>query len=143
MNHMKKFLHFHLLLGLMVLSQSIVSCGVLDFEFDENVQVAYDMQIEADTIHVMCGESFRLQVQFTPDTVSNQEIFWYTNGDTVVSVLGNDMFALTEGDVYVHAISVQDRIADSCLVRVFPRWEISPHAYHYEMVVNAANVPAS
>lgn len=134
---MKKFLHTLTFLCLAVLSQSVVSCGILDFELDENVQTAYDMQIERDTIYVMHGESFRLSVNFTPDSVSNKEIYWQVQHDSVVFVHGNDMLALSEGETWLYAISVQDRIADSCLVNVIPQWDVTAYEYPYEMVVNA------
>ena len=132
---MKTFLHRFLCMA--IITPLFASCGLIEFEIDESAQQAYDMHIESDTLHVMKGESFRLSVSFTPDSVSNHEVFWQTEHDSIIFIYGNDLMAVGEGDTHISAISVQDRIADTCFVRVFSPWEIDSHEYPYDMVLYA------
>lgn len=132
---MKKFLHSFLCM--MLLIPAFASCGLIEFEIDESAQQAYEMHIECDTAYMMVGESIRLSVLFTPDTVSNMQVFWQTEHDSVVFAYGNDLSALSEGDTHIYATSVQNRISDTCFVRVMPRWEVSTADYPYDMVVHA------
>ena len=115
----------------------VTSCGMIDMDTDENVQQAYEMQLENDTLYAVVGDSFMVRPVFTPEVVSNVEIFWYTDFDSIIRVMNDTVIAMGEGEAYLHAISVQDRKEDSLLVVVMPDWRFDPYSWPYETVVYA------
>ncbi len=104
---------------------------------DENVQQAYEMHMERDTIFAMVGDSFTVRPVFTPEIVSNVEIFWYTDFDSIIRVVNDTVVAVGEGEAFLHGISVQDVKEDSTLVIVMPGWKYDPYNWPYETVVYA------
>ena len=42
----------------LIMAFLLTSCGIIDMEFDENVQDVYDMQLDHDTVYVTQGDSF-------------------------------------------------------------------------------------
>ena len=123
------------LVGLALLSQLAVSCGLIDFEFDEEVLEAYDMSLDRDTVYVMVGDSFCLSPVFSPDTVSNREIYLESSADSIISIVNDTIVARSSGQAYVTAVSVQHRIADSCVVNVIDRWQFNPADFSQDMVL--------
>ena len=111
------------------------SCGLMDFEFDEEALEAYDMQLDRDTVYVMVGDSFCLAPVFDPDTVSNREIYLESSADSIISIMNDTIVALSSGDAFVRAVSVQHRIADTCYVHVVERWQLNPSAFSDDMVL--------
>ena len=71
-----KALHRRFNILLITLGALVTSCGMIDMDTDENVQQAYEMQLENDTLYAVVGDSFMVRPVFTPEVVSNVEIFW-------------------------------------------------------------------
>ena len=134
---MRRRKHWFFTLLVAVGSQLLMSCGLIDLDVSEDAQEAYQLFLEHDSVYVMEGDIFTLSPQFSPDSVSNREVFWRSSADSVVTIVDNTFIAQSEGEAYVSAVSVQDRHVDSCYVYVMPRWEVNVHDYPYEMVVYA------
>ncbi len=122
---------------LAVASQLFMACGLVDFDLDDETPEAVEMHLNFDTVYVMVGDEFALSPEFTPDSVSNHEIYWTSSADSVVTAFNNTLYALSEGEAMVSALSVQNRISDSCYVYVMPRWEVASGDYPHDMVVYA------
>ncbi len=134
---MRRRKHWFITLCVAVCSQWFMSCGLIDLDVSEDAQEAYELFLEHDSVYVMEGDVFTLSPRFSPDSVSNREVFWRSGADSVVTIVDNTLIAQSEGETYVSAVSVQDRHTDSCYVYVMPRWEVNVHDYPYEMVVYA------
>jgi len=113
------------------------SCGLIDMDTDENVQQAYEMSLGRDTVYAMVGDSFMVKPVFTPEIVSNVEIFWFADYDSIIRVINDTIVAVGEGKSFLHGISVQDVKEDSTLVIVMPEWTYQPYNWPYETVVYA------
>ena len=114
---------------------TIVSCGLVDYEFDEVLQDRYHMQLDHDTLYIMEGDTFALSPIYTP-YLSNGDVFWAVD-DSILCVNDNNIIANRVGESYVTAYSSVQSLKDSCYVRVMPKWECSPYDYPDEMIVNA------
>lgn len=134
---MKRVPSLLVLSSILILSQSICSCGLIDFEFEEYTQEAYEMHLDRDSVYILLDETFSLNPIFTPDSVSNREIYWISDDTEIVFAFNNHFIPISEGETYVRAITVQNRITDSCYVKVLPRWEININNYSNDMVVYA------
>ena len=73
---------------LLLMASLLASCGLIDMDFDDNVQRAYDMQLDRDTVFVTQGDSFVLHPLFTPDTVSNREVFFRSSNEEIAFING-------------------------------------------------------
>ncbi len=122
---------------LICLTALFASCGLIDMDTDENVQQAYELSMERDTVYAMVGNRFVVHPIFTPEVVSNVEIFWYTDNDSIIRIVNDTVVAVGEGEAYLHGISVQDAKEDSTLVIVMPGWQYDPYNWPYETVVYA------
>ena len=76
----------------------LTSCGIIDMEFDENVQDVYDMQLDHDTVYVTQGDSFVLQPVFTPDSVSNREVFFQSANEEIAYIKNDTIYAESIGE---------------------------------------------
>ena len=118
----------------MLLASLFTSCGLLDMEFDENVQIAYDMQLDHDTVYVAVGDSFVLQPVFTPDSVINREVFFSTANEEIAYIHNDTIIAVSEGETVISAISVMNEKMAFCQVFVLPPWEVNIYNYSDDMV---------
>lgn len=114
---------------------TIVSCGLVDFEFDENLQDHYSMRLNKDTVYIMVGDTFSLSPVYTP-ALSNGDVFWAVS-DSVLTMEDNNIVASSVGSTYIKAFSSVQNLKDSCYIKVMPRWECSPYDFQDEMIVNA------
>lgn len=119
------------------LSQLVISCGLIDFEFDEGTQIAYDMKLNHDMAYAILGDSFVLKPIFTPDSISNRTVYFQSTYDSIAKIVNDTIVAVGEGETRISAISVQDVKTATCDVVVLPKWEVNPYDYPYEMVVYA------
>ena len=83
------------------------SCGLIDMELDEDVQMVYDMRLDRDTVYVTEGDSFVLHPVFVPDTVSNREVFFLSANEEVAYLTNDTIVAVSEGETVISAISVK------------------------------------
>ena len=118
----------------MLLALLMSSCGLLDMEFDENVQIAYDMQLDHDTVYVAVGDSFVLQPVFTPDSVINREVFFSSAHEEIAYIHNDTIIAVSEGETVISAISVMNEKMAFCQVFVLPPWEVNIYNYSDDMV---------
>ena len=118
----------------MLLALLMSSCGLLDMEFDENVQIAYDMQLDHDTVYVAAGDSFVLQPVFVPDSVINREVFYCSANEEIAYIHNDTIIAVSEGETVISAISVMNEKMAFCQVFVLPPWEVNIYNYSDDMV---------
>ena len=123
----------------MLLASLFTSCGLLDMEFDENVQMAYDMQLDHDTVYVAVGDSIVLQPVFTPDSVINREVFFSSAHEEIAYIHNDTIIAVSEGETVISAISVMNEKMAFCQVFVLPPWEVNIYNYSDDMVAYLCN----
>ncbi len=132
---MKRFAKILTFISFVAVSQLMTSCLKLDI--GDDTITAYDMSLNYDSVYMMLDDTITLSPVFNPDSVTNKEMFWWSDVDSIVYADGNDLIAAAEGITYVRGMSVQHRLEDSCYVYVMPRWEVSPYDYPFEIVVYA------
>jgi len=119
----------------LALTMQITSCGLLDFELDEEaVQTATEMLLNYDTVYVMRGDTFTIDPVFNPDTVNIKDLYIRSTNEDVVKVKANRVEAVGEGHCKLYIESVSARLKDSCVVFVMIPWEASAKYYPYETV---------
>lgn len=115
-------------------------CSCDDFyEFEPGDAVpAAEMTLVRHEIDIMQGERYAIPALFTPDTLSNNAIYWESDNKEIAAFKNDTLEAREVGTTLVRAISVSSQIEDSCVVNVIPRWEgVSPSTYPYDMVIYA------
>lgn len=117
-----------------VLASFMPSCGLIDMEFDENVQMAYDMKLDHDTVYVIEGDTIVLQPLFSPDTVSNREVFFHSANEDIAYIHNDTIIAVKEGETVISATSVMCEKMAFCQIYVMAPWEINIHKYSNDMV---------
>ncbi len=132
---MKKLRHLTAFSYIMVLTSFITSCGLIDMEFDEEVQMVYDMKLDHDTIYVIEGDSIVLQPLFTPDSVSNREVFFRSANEDIAYIHNDTIIAAGEGETVISATSVMNEKMAFCQVYVMAPWEINIYNFSNDMVV--------
>ena len=120
-----------------LLSLLSVSCGIIDMEIDEGGQIAYDMHLNHDTVYVMVGDTFVLDPVFFPDSVSNRELLFLSEDESVVALVNDTVIAMAEGETSVVGLSVHNGLSDTCMVYVIAPWVLNANDYSDDMVVYA------
>ena len=120
-----------------LLSLLSVSCGIIDMEIDDGAQIAYDMHLNHDTVYVMVGDTFVLDPVFFPDSVSNRELLFLSEDESVVALVNDTVIAMAEGETSVVGVSVLNGFADTCMVYVMAPWVLNANDYSDDMVVYA------
>lgn len=120
--------------SLLLMASLLTSCGLIDMDFDDNVQVAYDMQLDRDTVFVTQGDSFFLHPVFSPDTVRNREVFFRSANEEIAYIMNDTIIAESQGETVVSATSVMNEITAFCHVFVLAPWEINSHMFSNDMV---------
>jgi hypothetical protein len=106
-------------------------------EIDEGGQIAYDMHLKHDTVYVMVGDTFVLEPVFFPDSVSNRELLFLSEDESVVSLVNDTVIAMAEGETSVVGLSVHNGLSDTCMVYVIAPWVLNANDYSDDMVVYA------
>lgn len=133
--HLSLFIvHCSLIIALM---SGLTSCAEL-FDMEEAI-VPTTMTLERHDVTLMVGDSCVIHPVFTPDSLSNNSIFWFSMDNQVADfVTADTLVALGTGVTDAVAISVTDYTqVDTCAVRVIDRWELTSDSYPYEMVIYA------
>lgn len=115
----------------------LTSCGLVEFDMNDEAQPVMSMTLDHDTVYVMQGDRFVLKPVFTPDTISNQAVLYVSNDTEVAAVEADSIHAVGTGWTTITAMSVSGRFMATCEVCVMPRWEVSPYSYPDEMFVCA------
>lgn len=125
--------------NLCILASSLLSmsCGLIDMELGEGTQNAYDMSLKYDSIYIRIGDSVLIEPVFTPDTVSNNEVLYLSEDESVVTIVNDTVVALASGETRVAGMSVLGGICDTCTVYVMEPWELDAREYANDMVVYA------
>ena len=98
---------------------------------------AREMRLSRRVINLMVGDRYLIPVEFAPEDVSDNAVWWRT-GDMEVAEIDNDtIVGVSEGVTIAYATSVIDLLKDSCRVNVFPKMYIHPKQYPYDMVIYA------
>lgn len=121
-----------LLLSLMALA---TACGEY-WEGGDPVQVR-QMRLPKKVINLMVGDRYQIPVEFTPDVAANRDVWWQTADYQVAEMDDGYVVGVSEGLTKAYAMSVTDRLQDSCLVNVIPGAYLNPNEYPYDMVIYA------
>lgn len=131
----KKLYHITIVLTLALLT------GACSEFFEPNeATMPVTMTLSSHDVTVMEGDTCVIHPLFTPDSISNQAVFWMTADQQVARFLNTDtLIAVTQGSTQAIAISVTDyRKADTCRVSVISRWRLTANFdYPEDMVVYA------
>lgn len=119
---------------IMLLASLFTSCGLMDMEFDENVEITYDMRLDRDSVYVAVGDSFVLHPVFSSDSVINREVFFASANEDIAYLRNDTITAASEGETVIRGTSVMNEKTDSCRVFVLPPWEIDIYKYSNDMV---------
>ena len=120
-----------------LLSLLSVSCGIIDMDIEAGGQIAYDMHLKHDTVYVMVGDTFVLEPVFFPDSVSNRELLFLSEDESVASLVNDTVIAMAEGETSVVGLSVHNGLSDTCMVYVMAPWVLNANDYSDDMVVYA------
>ena len=115
----------------------LTGCGHNDTELDPAAQQIIDISFTNDTVYAMAGDAFTLTPQIYPETASSSSVYLRSGNAKVVDITDKAIYALGEGTTYVIASSMDQTIADTCVVVVIPRWVDDPYRYLNDMVVYA------
>ena len=130
----KKIFAYILSSSCLLVASMLTSCGMIDMEFDEDVQMAYDMRLDHDTVYVTQGECFVLQPVFTPDSVGNHEVFFRSADEGIAYIKNDTIIAESVGETVISATSVLNEKMAFCHVFVLDPWEIDIYSYSDDMV---------
>lgn len=111
------------------------SCG--DYWEGGTPTSAGTMTLPRKVMSLMVGDKYKIPVVFSPDTVSNHAVWWSAEDASIVSFSNDSVVGMSEGLSRVYAVSVSDRLKDTCLVNVVPKAYVNPHNYCYDMVIYA------
>lgn len=114
---------------------TFASCGL--FDIDEMADVATAFHLDRDTVYLQQDERFVFTPHFEPDSIANQQVFYYSLGDTVALMQGDTIVPVAPGWATIMAMSVSSRMEDSCYVCVLPDWVPTEAVYPYETIVYA------
>ena len=116
----------------------LFSCGEY-FEFGtQNPVGAGEMRLARKVIPLLVGDHYAIPVQFTPDSLSNNAVFWLTEDDTVAGFENDTLVAYSEGQTLAYAFSSIDLLRDTAMVVVLPQMYLAPDSYPYDMVIYAS-----
>ena len=130
----KKIFAYILSSSCLLVASMLTSCGMIDMEFDEDVQMAYDMRLDHDTVYLTQGECFVLQPVFTPDSVGNHEVFFRSADEGIAYIKNDTIIAESVGETVISATSVLNEKMAFCHVFVLDPWEIDIYSYSDDMV---------
>ena len=106
--------------GLALLCGLLCSCGEY-FEFGANDPVgAGQMQLARKVIPLVVGDHYAIPVLFTPDSLSNNAVYWSTEDTTIAGFENDTLVAYAEGQTLAYAYSAIDLLRDTAVVVVLP-----------------------
>ncbi len=124
--------------GLALLCGLLCSCGEY-FEFGANDPVgAGQMQLARKVIPLVVGDHYAIPVLFTPDSLSNNAVYWSTEDTTIAGFENDTLVAYAEGQTLAYAYSAIDLLRDTAVVVVLPEMYVAPDSYPYDMVIYAS-----
>lgn len=132
---MKNLRHIVASAFVVILTSLATSCGLIDMELDETMQMAYDMRLDHDTVYVTVGDTLVLQPVFIPDTVSNREVLFLSADEEVACIKNDTIVAVGEGETVISAISVMNEKMAFCQLYVMAPWIVDAHSFSDDMVV--------
>lgn len=117
---------------------ALSSCDIVDFDVDYGEFPECEMVLDRHQVYVMVGDTFTINPIFTPDTLPNREVFYYSEPDGLLQFDSERFKALRAGDTWLYGISVKQRLKDSCQVSVMEPWMLDADKdYPYDMVFYA------
>ena len=116
----------------------LASCG--DFWESESADMsnAMRMTLGRRVVTLVEGDRYCIPVNFTPDSLLNNTVYWESLDDSVVTFVDDTLVALTPGLTRVVAFTTIDRLRDTCWVQVMPPMQMRYGTYPYEMMVYAS-----
>ncbi len=122
-------------LYLLTLLPLLTSCGDF-FEYDQTEAIpAGEMVLGRESVDLIVGDRYEIPVSFSPEILSNKEVYWFSNNHDIVDFEDNTLVAVGEGKAIVTAISVSGQYKAICTVNVYPQWNLSVFHLPYDMVL--------
>jgi len=113
------------------------ACGEF-WEFGgQEVVTADEMRLDRKVVNLMVGDSCVVPVAFVPDSLSDYNIYWYTEADEVARFKGDTLIGMAAGQTRAVAYTTIDRLRDTCYVNVISPFDATAENYRYDMVVYA------
>ena len=72
----KLVLNIRYFLFCIAFSLVLTSCGLIEFDMNDEAQPVLSMALDHDPVYVMQGDRFVLKPVFTPDSISNQAVLF-------------------------------------------------------------------
>lgn len=115
----------------------MTACG--DFWQEEGAELfkSYDMHIRRDVVTIVQGDTYCLPVNFTPDSLFNQTVYWQSLDTTVCTFVDDTLHALRPGITKVVAQAGIHQMSDTCYVQVLPLMHQEYGLYPYDMMLYA------
>ena len=118
-----------------LLSAQMVSCGLLDFDVDDElVQTATEMMLNYDTAYAVRGDTLVINPVFKPDSINIKDLYMRSSNTDVLSVSGNRIEAVGTGHATLYIESVSAHLSGSIVVYVMEPWVADTQVYPYETV---------
>lgn len=118
------------------LSLGLTSCGEI-FELSETTDPEVTVTLDRDSIDLMVGDQFGMPVKITPDSLHGVSVYWEVADNSVIRFNDNQVFAVAPGRTTVKVSTNVGNKSAQCVVTVYPKWQIDPHLFQYDMMVYA------
>lgn len=116
----------------------LTACGEF-YEFNTSSPVtAGEMSLQRRVVTMVVGDHYAIPVDFSPEELSNNAVFWLTEDDAIATFENDTLVALSEGLTRAFAFTTIDRLRDTCWVYVMPAIYMAPGNYPYDMVIYAS-----
>jgi len=127
----------HRVVVIACMAMALTSCADL-FDMDDAI-VPREMTLETHAVTLMLGDSCVIKPIFTPDSLSNNVVYWMSMDPEIASfVSGDTLVGLSIGTTEALAISVTDyNQIDTCAVEVIDRWQLPDEDFPHETIVYA------
>jgi len=112
------------------------SCGEM-FELDEDNPDKPQMKIDRTAIDIMVGDTYTFNLLQAPEDAKDKVVAWSSANTKVATFSGDELQALATGSTTVTAEWLAEKLKTTCVVNVFPKWELSPGLYPNDMLVYA------
>lgn len=135
---MKKSIYHRLQLGLAaILMPCLLSCGLIEMEFDNETQQLVSFEFTYDTVYAMKGDTFFLAPYLYPDNGLSSSLYWQSDNRSIVNCINDTIVAESEGWTRVMATTLSNGITDTCTVCIMRPWLTLSHPYPDDMAVYA------
>lgn len=114
----------------------MTGCGEM-FEVNEDDPTAPQMKIDRTAIDIMVGDTYTINVMQQAADDVDLAVAWTSADPKIATFEGGDLKAVSPGHTTVTVEWLSKKLTASCVVNVYPKWEVSSNIYPYDMMVYA------